>query len=251
MVTQPVAMDEFEMQELYSWIDELPLSRPKRHIARDFSDGVLAAEIVKHFVPKLVELHNYQPANSTSQKVTNWTTLNHKVFKKLGLNVPKNVIQGVAAQKHGVIEVVLNNLRLKLQQYLAPPRSLSDMGAHSMYDANEAEEEYDPTPPPPPRARGGKKRGGALPPLGGGRSQGGMTSRRSAPRMVAQPRGPPVSSRGGHYDDYGGYDSTTAELEECRRQMSLMQVKIDKLERLSKLKDKRIEELQRSIAGHR
>lgn len=31
-------------------------------------------------------------------------------------------MQGVVGQKPGVVEVVLNNLRLKLQQYLAPPR---------------------------------------------------------------------------------------------------------------------------------
>jgi hypothetical protein len=37
---QTATMDEYDMQDLYSWIDELPLSRPKRHIARDFSDGV-------------------------------------------------------------------------------------------------------------------------------------------------------------------------------------------------------------------
>jgi hypothetical protein len=27
------------MQMIYNWIDEIPLSRPKRNIARDFSDG--------------------------------------------------------------------------------------------------------------------------------------------------------------------------------------------------------------------
>jgi len=32
-------LDEEEMQGIYNWIDEIPLSRPKRNIARDFSDG--------------------------------------------------------------------------------------------------------------------------------------------------------------------------------------------------------------------
>lgn len=36
---------EEELQELYSWVDSIPLSRPKRNIARDFSDGVLLAEV--------------------------------------------------------------------------------------------------------------------------------------------------------------------------------------------------------------
>ena len=62
-------LSEEEMQMIYNWVDEIPLSRPKRNIARDFSDGgkiiinkntllVLVAEIVKHFVPHIVELHN-------------------------------------------------------------------------------------------------------------------------------------------------------------------------------------------------
>jgi len=31
-------MSEEEMQEVYNWVDEIPLSRPKKNIARDFSD---------------------------------------------------------------------------------------------------------------------------------------------------------------------------------------------------------------------
>ncbi len=30
---------EEELQDLYMWVDGIPLSRPKRNIARDFSDG--------------------------------------------------------------------------------------------------------------------------------------------------------------------------------------------------------------------
>jgi hypothetical protein len=28
-----------ELKPLYQWVDEIPLSRPKRNIARDFADG--------------------------------------------------------------------------------------------------------------------------------------------------------------------------------------------------------------------
>ena len=31
-------LSEEEMQEVYNWVDEIPLSRPKKNIARDFSD---------------------------------------------------------------------------------------------------------------------------------------------------------------------------------------------------------------------
>ena len=67
-----------QLQKLYTWIDEIPLSRPKRNIARDFADGVLVAEIVSHYFPRLVELHNYSAANSYAQKIYNWNTLNTK-----------------------------------------------------------------------------------------------------------------------------------------------------------------------------
>lgn len=34
------------------------------------------AEIVAHFNPKIVELHNYVATGSLSQKINNWTLLN-------------------------------------------------------------------------------------------------------------------------------------------------------------------------------
>lgn len=139
-VTMEKKLSEEELQDLYAWIDNIPLSRPKRNISRDFSDGgrslefslkaklafklkddllstnrvvkvnsslikntfwhhlairanlficlfisaslllfvVMAAEVVKHFFPKLVEMHNYVPANSTQQKLSNWSVLNRQ-----------------------------------------------------------------------------------------------------------------------------------------------------------------------------
>jgi hypothetical protein len=71
-------LSEDDIQSLYMWIDEIPLSRPKKNMTRDFGDGCMAAEVIKHFLPKLVELHNYSAANSVSQKFYNWKTLNRK-----------------------------------------------------------------------------------------------------------------------------------------------------------------------------
>ncbi len=36
------------------------------------------AEIIKQYIPKIVELHNYPAAHSTQQKKYNWNTLNSK-----------------------------------------------------------------------------------------------------------------------------------------------------------------------------
>lgn len=38
-------LSDDDLQRLYAWVDEISLSRPKRNIARDFSDGVLVAEV--------------------------------------------------------------------------------------------------------------------------------------------------------------------------------------------------------------
>ncbi|XP_023994167.1 sperm flagellar protein 1 isoform X2 [Salvelinus sp. IW2-2015] len=87
-------LNEEILQDLFAWIDKIPLSRPKRNITRDFSDGVMAAEVVKYFFPKLVELHNYTPANSIQQKLSNWGTLNRKVFSKLNL-IPEETVKRI------------------------------------------------------------------------------------------------------------------------------------------------------------
>jgi hypothetical protein len=34
-----IELDETLLQDLYAWIDQIPLSRPKRKIERDFADG--------------------------------------------------------------------------------------------------------------------------------------------------------------------------------------------------------------------
>lgn len=104
---------------VYNWVDEIPLSRMKRNISRDFSDGVLAAEVVKHYLPKLVDMHNYSQAHSVSQKTYNWNTLNVKVLKKLGLNLSKKEIENVVNMVPDSIELVLIALKFHIEQYMS------------------------------------------------------------------------------------------------------------------------------------
>uniref|UniRef100_UPI00398E991D sperm flagellar protein 1-like isoform X3 n=1 Tax=Pristiophorus japonicus TaxID=55135 RepID=UPI00398E991D len=117
------AMDEDSLQDLYSWVDTIHLSRAKRNIARDFSDGVLVAEVVKFHFPKLVEMHNYTPASSTQQKLNNWAHLNRKVFNKLNFYIPDDVVRKVAQCSPGVVELVLSTLRLKIGEKLKQKQS--------------------------------------------------------------------------------------------------------------------------------
>lgn len=44
--------------------------------------SVLMAELVHHYFPKLVELHNYSAAHNSMQKAYNWSTLNQKVRRR-------------------------------------------------------------------------------------------------------------------------------------------------------------------------
>ena len=41
-------LDEHVLEELYLWIDSLPLSRPKKRIERDFSDGKTSLFFLRH-----------------------------------------------------------------------------------------------------------------------------------------------------------------------------------------------------------
>mmetsp|Transcript_5530 Transcript_5530/g.8248 ORF Transcript_5530/g.8248 Transcript_5530/m.8248 type:complete len:205 (+) Transcript_5530:568-1182(+) len=108
-------LDEEEVQYIYEWVDEIPLSRPKRNITRDFADGCMMAEIVKTYFPRLVELHNYPKAHSYSQKLSNWNTLNTKVFKKLGFLLSKQDIENVINCVPDAIERVLKGIRDTLE----------------------------------------------------------------------------------------------------------------------------------------
>ncbi|XP_028939025.1 sperm flagellar protein 1 [Ornithorhynchus anatinus] len=116
MVAADEMADDEALQRLCVWLDRIPLSRPKRNLSRDFSDGVLVAEMVKFYFPRLVEMHNYVPANSLQQKLNNWGHLNRKVLSKLNFSVPKDVIQKIAQCTPGVVELVLIPLRQRLEE---------------------------------------------------------------------------------------------------------------------------------------
>ena len=106
-----------QLRALYAWIDAIPLSRPKRNIARDFSDGMLIAEVIAAYFPHLVELHNYAPANSVKQKVYNFETLNARVLRKLNYSLPRTTIDDIVNGKPGAVELVLNSLQYKMAKY--------------------------------------------------------------------------------------------------------------------------------------
>jgi hypothetical protein len=120
-----------QLRAIYAWIDAIPLSRPKKSIARDFSDGVLLAEVVATYFPSLVELHNYATANSSKQKIYNFETLNVRVLKKLGFTIPRNTIEDIINGRPGAIEGVLNTLQIRMARYREKDQRVSENKAES------------------------------------------------------------------------------------------------------------------------
>jgi len=127
-------LDEDALQDIYTWIDDIPLTRPKKNIARDFSDGVLVAEIIHHFLPKLVDLHNYISVNSTNQKVDNWNLLARKCFNKLAYNPDVELIRAVTHCKTGAIETVLGELRTHIEAFIAKRKAKSFVAKNQIQD---------------------------------------------------------------------------------------------------------------------
>ncbi|EQC42554.1 hypothetical protein SDRG_00284 [Saprolegnia diclina VS20] len=112
-----IPLDDAILQKIYAWIDEVPLSRPKKNMGRDFSDGILAAEVIAYYFPRLVQMHNYSAANSVTQKQYNWNTLNTKVLRKLGFQLTKREMDDIVQCKPGAVEEFLTRLQIKIANY--------------------------------------------------------------------------------------------------------------------------------------
>ncbi|KAG8345459.1 hypothetical protein TRVL_03704 [Trypanosoma vivax] len=137
-----VPLTEEDLHDLYVWVDEIPISRPKRNITRDFSDGCCVAEVMKFFFPKLVDLHNYTPAMSQRKKMENWETLNNRVFKKLHFEVPKDEVNDITSGVPGAIERFLRALRTKIGEIKARREACIEDVTHRQRGEDEAIRNY-------------------------------------------------------------------------------------------------------------
>lgn len=122
-----------DIDKLIEWLKPIRFSRKGvsyfKNIARDFSDAVCVAEIIKHYFPRIVDVNNYPPASSSDQKFQNWKTLNAKVLSKhfsagrgRPFVVPEKVINNIINFQSGVMELTLNNLKLTIDKKLEAPR---------------------------------------------------------------------------------------------------------------------------------
>lgn len=114
-----MSLSDQQLQELYKWVDQIPLSRRKKNLPRDFSDAVLMAEVIAHYFPRLVELYNYDQGLKFETKVYNWKTLNTRVLKKINYSIDTETINNLANAKPGTIEQVLFEVRQAIEAKIA------------------------------------------------------------------------------------------------------------------------------------
>ena len=90
------------------------------------------AEVLKHTFPKLIELHNYSAANSVSQKLYNWNTMNRKcelhlhhlvllfsekVLKRIDIELSAKDIDAMVNCEPGRIERLLKLVQDKVSNF--------------------------------------------------------------------------------------------------------------------------------------
>jgi len=117
-MTSEQQLTPVELYDVYRWIDAVPMSKQKKNITRDFSDGVAVAKLVQYYLPKMPELqiHNYIPSLNSPQKRVNWEVLNKKVFTKLNLKLDEKLVESVIDAKPGAIELILFDLKKKVME---------------------------------------------------------------------------------------------------------------------------------------
>ncbi|KAM4636339.1 sperm flagellar protein 1-like isoform 2-T2 [Discoglossus pictus] len=198
----------------------------------------MVAEVVRHFLPKFVEIHNYVPANSTQQKLTNWSTLNRKVLSKLNFHIPEDTVRKLIANTPGVIEPVLYTLRQKinerLQEKTQREKDLQQAKESEYYSAVSGAPSYGST--------------GLLSP----------TYVRALPHPDSTAHAPQRRLTGHAHPDAQLEPRVRLLLEEKEQELlvlqetvQILQMKVQRLEHLVQLKDLRIEDLTKHLKKQR
>eukprot|EP00796_Vickermania_ingenoplastis_P007220 gene7220-5073_t len=212
-MSEDVPFTEEELHDLYMWAQ-------KKNIARDFSDGCCVAEILHHYFPKLVELHNYVPAMGRARKIANWETLNARVLSKLYFSVPRDEIEDLTAAVPGAIERFLRALRIKISQIKAHQEALQKMPEHLHPDLHP-----EPSPRHAPKTAPEKPRASS-------RSSATTTQHRDPVSVTTDSSAAAIGEL--LLDERG---RTIVELKET---VSILTEKIMKLEELVRIKDEKL-----------
>uniref|UniRef100_A0AC11DQS6 Sperm flagellar 1 n=1 Tax=Ovis aries TaxID=9940 RepID=A0AC11DQS6_SHEEP len=213
------SVDEEALHQLYLWVDNIPLSRPKRNLSRDFSDGGVCSNVCK-----CVRTHAWQ-------KLSNWSHLNRKVLNKLNFSVPEDVMRKIAQCAPGVVELVLIPLRQRLEerqrrrkQGIGSLQELAPQDGTDYIDVGLSQKARG-EGVPDPQGRG-QLREGRLPVP---RPPGDSQALQSDPSFVLQ-----IAEK-------------EQELLASQETVQVLQMKVRRLEHLLQLKNVRIEDLSRRL----
>lgn len=211
--------------DLLAWLDTIPLSRAIHHLEKDFSDGVLVAEIIGYFFPEYVELDKYSAARNMSQRTKNWRRLNADVFPKISLHAPGTLVHDMTNGDPRAVELFLLHLREKIEDHLIHTGRKSRLHWETWRSYNL--ERY------------------RLPPLLG-------TPRRNAYAAVPAAPGPMVNYPGYYPPVHGRYyDPLLLQYDESNKfkeeQVELLRGKLKQCERIIQTKDRKIQQLEDKI----
>ena len=82
------SLDQNDLHQVYAFVDQVPINKPKKNLNRDFSDCRLMAEVIKYYLPTahkgMIDVNNYIETHQVKIKKQNWSLLNKKVLSKMG-----------------------------------------------------------------------------------------------------------------------------------------------------------------------
>lgn len=248
-----IVLDDATRHEIYLWVDGIPLSKPKGYIARDFADGVMLAEVIHHFLPKLVELHNYQSSTNSENKRRNWETLQQKVLKKLQIKLSSDEVDALISAKSGAIERLLIRVRAAIMRLSMrsgdTPAGSSFQGeeqrpAKNASRHNTAPQQVPaPSHAPEPLHAPAPSKATASDPTGLQRQTQPAPAARPVPPAHVQ-RSPPSHSASMNTE---AQEALSMRCEEYAEENSLLRQKIQTLEKLLAVKTERITALEKKI----
>ncbi|XP_059145828.1 sperm flagellar protein 1-like isoform X2 [Physella acuta] len=199
--------------------------------------NILVAEIFKHYFPRHVDVHNYAPAVGVKQKMENWFLLNRKVLHRLDLDLSEDVIRSLSSGKQSVVEKVLMMLRFQIDKHI------------DKYNSNRARQKYHKSPR---EMEDFSCFGPSSPRLTSRDYQ--IKSHKPLPELESSelynrsyPNGPMQDSMV-NYIPRDLFEQKVLESLAKDETIQMLTVKLQKLEQLLRMKNERIENLERKLA---
>jgi len=113
---------EFSNEEIHAWVLSLNLSKEVNNFPRDFSDGVLLAEIIARFLPRYISLNTFTRVYSLALKKYNWETLQKCVLRHLHIRLSAHQVNQLVNAEEGAIERLISLVRQRVAEALESKR---------------------------------------------------------------------------------------------------------------------------------